>query len=234
MSNLILQGDPPIEVVMRASSRARRLSLRVSRLDGRVTLTCPPGVSQREADAFARAKEDWMRKHLDARPAERRPQIGGTVLFEGREVEIHAGPVRSAKFDQGVLWVPDVPDMVGPRLAAFFKLRARARLSAATSAYAAQIGRGFSRIALRDTRSRWGSCSSTGTLSYSWRLIMAPPAVLDYVAAHEVAHLAEMNHSAAFWAEVEALYPGYDAPRLWLRNNGEQLHQIRFEAQTAR
>jgi predicted metal-dependent hydrolase len=91
------------------------------------------------------------------------------------------------------------------------------------------LGRRFSRLSLRDTRSRWGSCSSRGGLSYSWRLILAPPDVLDYVAAHEVAHLAEMNHSPAFWALVARLCPGYQAPRGWLRREGAGLHRYRFD-----
>ncbi|MGR3434759.1 MAG: M48 family metallopeptidase, partial [Shimia sp.] len=81
---------------------------------------------------------------------------------------------------------------------------------------------------LRDTRSRWGSCSAAGGLNYSWRLVMAPPEVLDYVAAHEVAHLAQMNHSPRFWAEVAGLMPGYEAPRGWLRRHGADLHRYRF------
>jgi hypothetical protein len=91
------------------------------------------------------------------------------------------------------------------------------------------LGRPYTRITLRDTRSRWGSCASSGALSYSWRLIMAPPEVLDYVAAHEVAHLAEMNHSAAYWAGVARLLPGYEAPRQWLRAHGAGLHRYRFD-----
>jgi predicted metal-dependent hydrolase len=90
------------------------------------------------------------------------------------------------------------------------------------------IGRPYSRITLRDTRSRWGSCTADGALMYSWRLAMAPPAVLDYVAAHEVAHLAQMNHSPAFWAVVARLVPGHAAPRRWLKLHGQTLHGPRF------
>jgi predicted metal-dependent hydrolase len=90
------------------------------------------------------------------------------------------------------------------------------------------LGRRYTRLTLRDTRSRWGSCSATGALSYSWRLILAPPRVLDYVAAHEVAHLAQMNHSPAFWAEVARLMPDYESPRAWLRREGSALHRYRF------
>ena len=86
----------------------------------------------------------------------------------------------------------------------------------------------LARITLRDTRSRWGSCSHEGALMYSWRLIMAPPAVLTYVAAHEVAHMLEMNHSDRFWAVVDQLYPGWEAQRRWLHTQGAALHALRF------
>jgi len=90
------------------------------------------------------------------------------------------------------------------------------------------LGRGYQRLSLRDTRSRWGSCTADAGLMYSWRLIMAPPDVLRYVAAHEVAHLQEMNHSPAFWALVQQLYGDYRTPRGWLRQHGAGLHSYRF------
>jgi predicted metal-dependent hydrolase len=93
------------------------------------------------------------------------------------------------------------------------------------------LGLPFGRVTLRDTRSRWGSCTSAGDLMFSWRLIMAPSAVLDYVVAHEVAHLAEMNHSDRFWAQVERLFPDHAAPRAWLRRNGAGLHAWDFTRQ---
>ena len=116
----------------------------------------------------------------------------------------------------------------GLRAGAFLKHLARDRLTAASDRYATQIGCRYTRVTLRDTRSRWGSCTADGGLMYSWRLIMAPPEVLDYVAAHEVAHLAEMNHSPAFWAVVARLMPGYAARRRWLKQHGQSLHAHRF------
>ena len=100
----------------------------------------------------------------------------------------------------------------------------------ASDHYAAKIGRRVTRVTLRDTRSRWGSCTAEGALMYSWRLVMAPPEVLRYVAAHEVAHLVEMNHSHRFWAVVEGLYPDWQAQRAWLHRHGGALHSLRFGA----
>ena len=118
--------------------------------------------------------------------------------------------------------------MVSSRVKAFFKIQAMLHLHQATDRYAAALGKPYGKITLRDTTSRWGSCSSQGNINYSWRLIMAPPDVLNYVVAHEVAHLAEMNHSAQFWAVVERLYPDYAEQRVWLRKHGEDLHRYVF------
>ena len=220
-----LEGNPPIEVKLRRSARARRLSLRVSRLDGQVTLTLPAHAPEREGIAFLRGREDWLRGHLDRIAPEQPVRISAVILVEGVELPVVAGPAR--------LW-PDriaVPDdaAVGARVKALLKTRARDRLAAASDRYAAQLGKSYARLSLRDTRSRWGSCSSQGTLMYSWRLIMAPPQVLDYVAAHEVAHLVEMNHSPAFWAVVARLFPEHETCRGWLRENGDRLHRVRFD-----
>ncbi|GFE63244.1 hypothetical protein KIN_03180 [Litoreibacter roseus] len=111
---------------------------------------------------------------------------------------------------------------------ALLKVTARDRLASASQKHAETLGRPFHKITLRDTRSRWGSCTSQGNLMYSWRLILAPPEVLDYVAAHEVAHLAHMDHSQRFWTAVGGLCPGYQTPRAWLRRNGATLHRYQF------
>ena len=229
MSVLILDGNPPVEVNLRRSSRARRLSLRISRLDGRATLTLPNRVPEREGMAFLREREAWLRKHLSAVEPEVRVQIGGTLPYQGQELLLVAGDVKRAKLVEGTLILPDAPAMAGKRVAAFMKLRARDALAEASDRYAAALGKPYGRISLRDTRSRWGSCSSAGDLMYSWRLIMAPPEVLDYVAAHEVAHLQHMDHSDRFWGVVDRLFPNHKACRKWLRDHGGTLHRIRFD-----
>ena len=226
MGRRVLDGNPPIEIELRHSARARRMSLRVSQLDGRVTLTVPRFVSDRKAMGFAREREVWLRGHLDGVARARPVVLGGTVPFEGREVPVVAGSGRGVRLRDSVFKVP--PEQAGPRLEAFLKAMARDRLAAASDSYAAQLGRTYSQITLRDTRSRWGSCSSKGDLMFSWRLIMAPPEVLDYVAAHEVAHLEEMNHSSAFWAVVARLFPDHRRCRDWLAENGAALHRVRF------
>ncbi|TMV73522.1 M48 family metallopeptidase [Thioclava sp. BHET1] len=224
----ILPGSPPVPVVLRRSTRARRFSLRVSRLDGRVTLSMPHWAPEAEALAFLRAQEGWIRAALARRPTGRRAEIGASLPVEGVELAIQSGTGRRVQIAEGTLWVPGDPDHAGARVAGFLKVLARNRLEASCRRHTAALGRNYSRISLRDTRSRWGSCSAEGALMFSWRLIMAPPAVLDYVAAHEVAHLAQMNHSPAFWAEVARLLPDHGPARRWLRDEGQALHAISF------
>ncbi|MFU8777209.1 MAG: M48 family metallopeptidase [Roseovarius sp.] len=228
MSHHMLAGNPPVELCLRRSAKARRISLRVSGLDGRVTLTIPRGVTESEALAFARSRADWLRGHLAEWPDQRSVGIGCTLPVEGEMLRIASGSGRRIVREAALLCVPGPAESVPARLEGWLKARGRDRLAAASDHYAALLGRRYSRLTLRDTRSRWGSCSAKGALSYSWRLILAPPAVLDYVAAHEVAHLAQMNHSPAFWAEVARLMPDYETPRAWLRREGSALHRYRF------
>ncbi|KQB96848.1 zinc metalloprotease [Loktanella sp. 1ANDIMAR09] len=228
MGRHTLKGNPPIEVVLRRSIRAKRLSLRVSRLDGRVTLTLPRFAPEHEGIAFLRAKEPWLRGHLaDMRPA-MVARIGESVPVRGVAVPIVESAGKRARLLEDRIEVT-----AGARAAAqtraLLRYAARDALAQASDHYAQQVGKSYSRLSIRDTRSRWGSCSSTGALMYSWRLIMAPPAVLDYVAAHEVAHLVEMNHQPAFWSVVKQLCPDYDRQRQWLRDEGDKLHRIVFD-----
>ncbi|MDZ4135759.1 MAG: SprT family zinc-dependent metalloprotease [Paracoccaceae bacterium] len=223
-----LPGDPPVEITLRRSARARRLSLRVSRLDGRVTLSVPLSAREAEAMAFLRAQESWIRQALAGLSQGAVVGIGSVLPVEGRLLTLHPGTGRTPRIEGDSLLLPGDPARAGARAAAFLKLRARDRLAVACDAYAALIGRRYRHLTLRDTRSRWGSCTAEAGLMFSWRLILAPPEVLDYVAAHEVAHLAEMNHSPAFWAVVAALMPDYKPQRRWLKSEGHALHGYRF------
>lgn len=228
MGRHTLNGNPPIDVTLRRSARAKRLSLRVSRLDGRVTLTLPRHAPEREAIAFLRAKEPWLRGHLhDIRPA-MVAEVGQTVPFRGVDTPVVLSDAKRARITAGQIEVTDAA-RAPTQIKALMRHAARDALAQASDTYARQLGKTYARLSIRDTRSRWGSCSSTGTLMYSWRLIMAPPAVLDYVAAHEVAHLVEMNHQPAFWSVVARLCPDYEQHRQWLRSEGDQLHRIVFD-----
>lgn len=219
---------PGVALTLRRSARARRFSLRVSRVDGQVTLTLPLRAREAEALAFAQSQTDWLRHALDRVPEVSRPGFGSSLPFEGRALVLTPANVRAPRVAGAQLLMPPDPSRLTARLETFLKHCARVRLQIATERHATALGRPFRKITLRDTRSRWGSCAQDGSLSYSWRLIMAPPSVLDYVAAHEVAHLAEMNHSPAFWAVVARLRPDYASDRAWLKQHGGGLHAIRF------
>ena len=227
----VLPGPPPVEVHLKRSARARRFSLRVSRLDGRVTLSMPARAREGEALAFLRGHEGWLRETLEAMPdsAVLPVGLGSVIPVEGRALTVAPGSGRGVRVEGDSLLVPGDPATAGARVAAWLKVLARDRLAKASTHYAGLVGRSYSSLALRDTRSRWGSCSPDGRLMYSWRLIMAPPSVLDYVAAHEVAHLVEMNHSPAYWAVVSRIYPGWETQRAWLHANGQGLHRLRFQ-----
>ncbi len=226
----ILTGSPPIDVTLRRSARTRRFSLRVSRLDGRVTLSLPLRARESEALSFLRAQESWLRQTL-IEMSSSVPQgvmLGSKIPVEGDSFSLVQGSGRSIKVEGDHILVPGDPAQAGVRIGAWLKVLARDRLAAASTHYAGLVDRPYSRLTLRDTRSRWGSCSHDKALMYNWRLIMAPPSVLAYVAAHEVAHLIEMNHSADFWAVVSRIYPDYAAERAWLHREGQALHRYRF------
>ena len=229
MDKLILDGDPPVEVLLRRSARAKRLSLRVSQLDGRVTLTVPRFASEREALGFAREKAAWLRGHLVRRARGAEGATRAPLPAQFRAGTIRPGAGRGLRLTDEALLVSGDPATAGRRAGAWLKALARDRLAAASDLYAQRLGRSYARLTLRDTRSRWGSCTADGGLMYSWRLVLAPPEVLSYVAAHEVAHLAEMNHSPAFWQAVERIHGPYKAQRAWLRQNGAALHAYRFD-----
>lgn len=222
-----LPGEPPIEMQVRHAPRARRISLRVSGRDGRVTLTVPPGASVSEAVGFARDREAWLRRVLAEVPPLERPVPGGRLEVEGQSLRLVAAPRRRVALIGGELHLP-AGRPAGPELARFLKALARHRAEAAVTRHAAALERPLPPLTLRDTRSRWGSCTAEGRVMLSWRLVMAPPGILDYVAAHEVAHLVHLDHSPRFWALTGRLYPDWKAARRWLRIEGGRLQAIDF------
>ena len=226
MATYRLDAAPSVEVHLKRSARARRISLRVSSLDGRVTLTLPPHTPERVARDFAEEKARWISEAV-GRIAEAVEVVPGAELpIEGDLYRVVAGTGRSARLTGDTLAVPE--GRAGPVAEAFLKHLARARIAEAVENHARTLDRTARKISLRDPRSRWGSCSTEGNLMFSWRLIMAPPDVLNYVAAHEVAHLSHMDHSPVFWAAVERLLPDHAAQRRWLRREGSALHRYRF------
>lgn len=230
--------DPPgVRVALRRSARARRFTLTVSRVDGTPQLTLPQRASLAEARDFLVRQAGWLDAAIARVPPERVVAVGRAFPFRGGSVVLTlrpAGPRRAPALEGGRLMVSGPASEAPIRAMGFVKEAARAELAPAARAYAARLGREAGPITLRDTRSRWGSCASSGALSFSWRLAMAPPEVLDYVAAHEAAHLVEMNHGPDFWALVDGLRPDWRECRDWLRRHGPELHRVRFEARPER
>ncbi len=216
-----------LEVRVRLNPRARRMIVKVNPATGEVSVTAPTRRGLAVALDFARGETAWISGQLAkvAGPVMLSP--GAVIPFRGEPHEIRAiarGPSPVWRED-GVIWVRGREAHAPRRVLDFLKREARALFEERALAHAAKLGAKPSRITVRDTASRWGSCSSTRSLSFSWRLILAPDFVLDYVVAHEAAHLREMNHSPRFWAHVRTLVDDIDAPQDWLKANGRELQR---------
>ena len=213
-------------VAVRVNPRARRLLLRVDAAARRIELVLPKGVAAEHGLRFLAAQRGWVAARLDALPAPVPFVEGAIVPVFGvphrisRETDGAAPPV---KILAGEIRVRGEPAHLARRVRDHLVSLARRELGHRARLLAARIGRPVARIGVRDTRSRWGSCSSKGCLSFSWRLVLMPENVMDYVVAHEVAHLAEMNHGPRFWKLVRALGPDPAAPRAWLRRHRSRL-----------
>ncbi|MGF6226605.1 putative metal-dependent hydrolase [Inquilinus ginsengisoli] len=213
-------------VALRRNARARRLSLKLDPASGEVVVVAPLRVPAQVIADFVNRHAEWVRRRRAAMP-------GRTPFLPGAEIPILGVPhriahdpvaARGVQVADGELRIGGPADHLGARLAAWLKVEARRQLLVRSRAAALRLGVTVAAVTVRDTRSRWGSCASSGRISYSWRLLLAPESVLDYVVAHEVAHLVEMNHSARFWAVVDRLHPESDRCRAWLKAKGQDLH----------
>jgi len=217
----------PPGVEMEISLRARRISLRLDAAAGVVRLVVPRRVSLARAAAFAALHKIWIGRKLAALP-QAIPFADGVEIPVGglpHVIRHRPGMRGTVWLEEGEIHVAGAPEHLPRRVTDWLKAEARRRIQAAIDRFSAEIGRRPSRVVLRDTTSRWGSCSPTGRLAFSWRLVLAPEAVLTYVVAHEVAHLIELNHGPRFWRLVQTMVPGYDAQRNWLTVNGARLHR---------
>ncbi|MBW4021869.1 MAG: M48 family metallopeptidase [Proteobacteria bacterium] len=216
------------EVVWRRSDRARRISLRIDARSGAVVVTLPPRSTKRAGMALLAANDGWVSRRLAALPISVIFAAGVSVPIDGipHLIRHRPGDRGGAWVDPGVLWVAGDESFVRRRVTDCLKAEARRRLTALSWQKAAEAGLKPRRIMIKDTRSRWGSCAPDGTLSFSWRLVMAPPHVQAYVAAHEAAHLRHLNHGAEFWALVDRLCPGWRRASDWLREDGPGLLRI--------
>jgi hypothetical protein len=219
--------DRAVPLTVRRHPRARRIILRLTAEGDGAVVTIPERASFEDGIALARNHAGWILGRLAAIPP-RVPFVDGTVLpFLGRDHRLrhHARTFPAVRREGGEIIVAGRAEDLPRRVADWLRRQARIEIGARVEDKAATLGRAPGRITLRDTRSRWGSCSAAGNLSFSWRLVMAPADVLDYVVAHEVAHLAHRDHGPGFWRTVAALTGDVAAGRAWLRRHGRGLHR---------
>ena len=226
--NRIRIGPASAAFVLRRSNRARRVSLRIDPGLGQVTLVLPGCASEAAGFRFVARNASWLARRL----ACLEPRI---AFADGADVPLAGRPhrIRHRPGTRGTVWLegPDEIHIAGAaehlprRLIDWLKRRARIELTDRAMLLAARIGVKVTRVQIRDPRTRWGSCGPDGHLSFSWRLIMAPEIVIDYVAAHEVAHLIHPHHGPAFWRLTDSIAADAGAARQWLRRHGARLHR---------
>ena len=217
-------------VRVRRHRQARRYTLRIQSATREVVLTIPPRGTFKEARDFAQKHGAWIAARLDRLPRPAPFADGGVVPLRGVPHRIvhrrgTRGTVWTEMNGEPLLCVAGNVPHVDRRIGDFLRREAKRDLEAASLRFAEELGVEIKRVVVRDQSSRWGSCSTTGVLSFSWRLILTPSAVLTYLAAHEVAHLVEMNHSARFWRLVQKLCPEHERAKVWLDVHGADLHR---------
>lgn len=225
-------GGEVYDITVRRHRRARRYTLRIHPTRREAILSMPMRGSLADAKDFAQRHGAWLAERLRRLPDGVKFVDGASLPLRGEQVRISHRPRA-----RGTVWLECGEDganllcatgdaaHTARRVKDFLKREARRDLAVAVRHYADALGVKFKRISVRDQSSRWGSCNSDGVLSFSWRLILAPPFVLDYLAAHEVAHLVEMNHSVRFWRLVARICPDMDRAKAWLNAHGNDLHR---------
>lgn len=221
------------KLVIKHSSRARRLALRLDPAERVVRLTVPRGMSLKKAQDFVTNHLGWIDEKIAALPPAVPYEHGHTLPLLGRDRLIEIAPPEKGSRTKiellpDTLRVRTMLENPAPRIERFLKTLALEQLTALSHKKAEVAGREIRAVSVRDTKSRWGSCAHNGALSYSWRLIFAPLPAMDYVVAHEIAHLVHLNHSRAFWDVCRELSEDYVEGEYWMRNHGHEL--MRFGA----
>ncbi|MCY0092862.1 M48 family metallopeptidase [Hoeflea ulvae] len=223
-----------LPLTVRENARATRMTLRIEPGGQALKLTVPRGLPEREIDEFLTRHHGWLMTRL-ARVTEAGPLAQDkTIAIRGVDHRIElTGKLRGLAEETEIDGVPTLmvsgaEEHVGRRVSDHLKRVAKRELEAAVRMHAATLGKPVRAIAYKDTKSRWGSCTSEGNLAFSWRIAMAPDFVIDYLAAHEVAHLKEMNHGPGFWATCEQLCPRTKEAKRWLKQNGSRLFAVTF------
>jgi predicted metal-dependent hydrolase len=223
----VTEAAPPFDYTVRRSDRARRVRVRVDPRDGAVEVVLPRRAAAREAASAVVELRGWIARR-QSEVARTRAQVEarapGTAPYLGVDLVLRPEPGRTRVHRRGdVLLVPEEPGAASAALERWYRRQARMEIAPRLDAAAAAVDREYTKLTIRDQRTRWGSCSSSGAMSFNWRLLLAPDSVLEYVVRHEAAHLAVMDHSPRFWGVMAQLMPGYEVPRRWLRDHGGTL-----------
>lgn len=210
--------------------RARRLTLRIEAGGKGLRITIPPGVPEREVDSFLQRHEGWLESRIAKLPAEAIVRPGVKIPLRGvPHLIVHQSGRGTVELAEGnILLVYGDLAHLPRRVEDFLKAQVKREIEQLVRQHTSTIGRNAKAIRFKDTKSRWGSCTSDGVLSFSWRIGMAPPAIINYLVAHEVAHLIEMNHGPNFWKLCLELCPDTERCKAWLRRNGSALQAIEF------
>lgn len=231
-SHIVIDANgTQVKISLSRNKRSKRLTLRQNVSDGNFKLSMPMRGTIKQAEAFCRQHSAWIAK----KSADMQDMI---KFADGQYIPLHGQPVKlvfleplrgKTQLNDNEIHVYGGAQYAPRRLTTWLKDQAKKDILQAIEKYQPLLQVKYSKLTIRDTKSRWGSCSSSKALSFSWRLVMAPQNVLDYVVAHELAHILEMNHSPQFWAHVDAVCPHMKASQKWLKTNGGQLHHIRVK-----
>jgi len=227
-------GDETLIVRVRESARGKTARIIVGPRRP-LEVIVPRGTADAQVDAFLEEKRSWVERkvatarEIAARPPRLRLDRPGLVWVAGQEVPVERsnGHRSIARLTDGRLLVAGSGEGAAGAIERWYRREGRRRIKEIVNREAARLGLEYKSIAVRDTRTRWGSCSRNGNLSFSWRLLVAPPEVLEYVVVHELCHLRESSHQKPFWRALEAARPGWQQQARWLREHGQELHDYR-------
>lgn len=218
-----------VELKINKTGRSRKIRMRY--IDNQILVSCPVICPDNVAIDFANRNKDWLLKQIKRQAPKKPFEIGADIPIFGRKTILQIAKPRTKSElikvnNQQILIVPSMPENFKEKTKSALRRLASEAIDLQIKILTPQLKKHPTKIKVTDTKSRWGSCNSRGEISLSFRLIMAPFDVLNYVIIHELAHLEHMNHSHEFWQEVERLMPHYKNSRLWLKENGHILHAI--------
>jgi len=216
--------DFPLKVVK--TTRAKRLTLRIDSKERLPVLSLPPRCTQKQAIKFVDEHQEWILENLQKLPQSKRFTSGEQISLFGKEILIQHAPEKrwGARIEKDILYVSGESTFTHRRVKDFIKKTAQGKFYALSKKQAEKINCEINDVTIKDTKSRWGSCSSLHNINYNWRLALAPKEVIDYIVAHEVSHLIHQDHSPAFWTCVKKLCPQYKKGQTWLKQHGKELY----------